>query len=100
MASVLWCSRWIPSRMTAWPARAAASRGESCHTVSPFGRVVRFCSRSRAVISWYRTIVSVCCRSSARHSCWASTDLPQPRGPTRHTSATAIVCSRSASSPA
>uniref|UniRef100_A0A182UJF5 Uncharacterized protein n=1 Tax=Anopheles melas TaxID=34690 RepID=A0A182UJF5_9DIPT len=84
--SVLWCSRCTPSSTIACPARAASSSGESCHTVSPFRRVVRFCSRSRAVMSWYRTIAS-------------SIDLPQPFGPTRHTSPTATVCTSSANNP-
>lgn len=44
--------RWMPSRRTSFPSRAAVTSGDGLQAVSPFGRVYLCCSKSLAVISW------------------------------------------------
>lgn len=44
-------TRWMPSRRTSFPSRAAVTSGDGLQAVSPFGRVYLCCSKSLAVIS-------------------------------------------------
>lgn len=84
MDMVLLCMRCIPSSMAMWPFLAAVTNGESRHTVSPLGVVVRCCTKSRAVMSWYSTIGSHVWWKSRANSA-TSIDLPLPLGPAKQT---------------
>lgn len=43
--------RWMPSRITSFPSRAAVTSGDGLQAVSPLGSVYLCCSKSLAVIS-------------------------------------------------
>lgn len=43
--------RWMPSRITSFPSKAAVTSGDGLQAVSPLGRVYLCCSKSLAVMS-------------------------------------------------